>query len=242
MIALSAGAFVSFLDPDDYYLPGRLARGLDVMRQHADVDMVFCDYLLVDESGASTGERYLQRVNYLTRAGAHLEAVGSGVYLSRPSFFAFTSAEIAGPSTSGVMLRRSALARFTEWFAEDLSIGEDLDLWFRIIENGRVAFIDEPLNAYRQHPTSLMRSGTRATIGTAKAHARNYSRARAKLSRQLRRRYRARIASLFFDLGYGLWKEGNTPHARVAYYQSMRWHPDIRTSIAWLKTLLLTNA
>lgn len=241
-IALSRGAFVGFLDPDDYYLPGKLSRQLDVMLAHPDVDMVFCDNLLIDETGAAPGERYLQRVNYLSRARPYLDAVGNNVYLSRASFYAFSSVEVAGPSTSGVLLRRSALLRCPTWFAEDLGVGEDLDLWFRIIENGRAAFIDEALNAYRQHSGSLMKAGIRTLDGSARAHMRNYARARTRLSAWQRRRYRSRIASLLFELGYAHWRQGDARAARNAYYRSLAWHPGLRTSLACLKTLLFRRA
>jgi glycosyltransferase involved in cell wall biosynthesis len=236
-IASSRGRFVSFLDPDDYYLPGRLERQLQVMRGFPEVDMVFSDPVLIDSTGA-VGDRYLQRVGYLTRASPHLDSVGDNVYVSRASFFAFTSAAIAGPSTSSVMVRRSALERQRQWFAEDLAIGEDLDLWFRIIERGRVAFVDEPLNAYRQHPGSLMNSGLRTVRDSARAHVRNYSRARRVLSPEQRRLYRKRIAALFFDAAYLHRLAGRAPRARAAYQRSLWWHPRLRTALAWLKTFV----
>jgi glycosyltransferase involved in cell wall biosynthesis len=236
-IASSRGRFVSFLDPDDYYLPGRLERQLQVMRGFPEVDMVFSDPVLIDSTGAATGEKYLQRVRYLARALPHLDPVGPNVYISRASFFAFTCAEIAGPSTSGVLLRRSALERQSRWFAEDLAIGEDLDLWFRIIARGRVAFIDEPLSAYRQHEGSLMNSGLRTARDSARTHVRNYSRAKRMLSGEQRRLYRSRIASLFFDVGYQHRTEGHKALARSAYRRSFWWRPQLRTALAWLKTL-----
>jgi glycosyltransferase involved in cell wall biosynthesis len=237
-ITASRGPFVGFLDPDDYYMPGKLERQLAVMNGFPDVDMVFADNLLIDESGADKGERYLQRVGYLSRARPHLDAVGESVYLSRESFFAFTSAEVAGPSTSGVMVRRSALERQDRWFAEDLSIGEDLDLWFRIIERGRVAFVDEPLNAYRQHPGSLMNAGALTVRDSARAHVRNYRRARRYLGPEQRRLYRKRIAYLLFDMAYLHRLAGQGDQARTAYQRSLWWRPELRTAFAWLKTLV----
>jgi glycosyltransferase involved in cell wall biosynthesis len=241
-IAASRGAFVSFLDPDDYYLPGKLERQLDVMQRFPDVDLVFSDSQLIDEAGTATGERYLQRVNYLSRAGPHLERVAEDVYLSRPTFFGFTAAEIAGPCTSGVMVRRSALDRCGVWFAEDLSIGEDLDLWFRMIENGRVALVDEPLNAYRQHAGSLMKAGARTIADSVRAHVRNYVRSSRRLSGGQRKRYRSRIASLYFDLGYDHWLHGRTVDARAAYGRSMMWRPTLQAGMAWGKTFVFAVA
>jgi glycosyltransferase involved in cell wall biosynthesis len=135
-IALSTSAFLAFLDPDDYYLPGKLARQLQLMQVHPEVDLVFSDSIIVDEDGVATGQRYLQRVNYLPRAAPHLERVGQDAYVTRPSYYGFAATDVAGPTTSNVVLRRAALERYAEWFVEDLIVGEDLDLWFRMLGDG----------------------------------------------------------------------------------------------------------
>lgn len=241
-LALSQGTFIAFLDPDDYFLPGKIAEQLAVLRAHSDIAMVFSDNVLVDEAGTPTGERYLQRANFLERALPHLYELGDSAYSTHPSFYAFASSEVAGPTTSGVMLRRSALTGLTEWFAEDLGVGEDLDLWFRIMATSRVAFIDRPLNAYRQHPKSLMQSGERSLEGSTRAHVRNYERARLRLSREQRRRYRARIAALLFHLGYYRAIQGDTTSARASYCQSMRWRPQGQTLLAYIKALVVKRA
>src|SRR5690606_9961682 len=117
-------------------------------------------------------------------------------------FYAFSSVEIAGPQTSGVAVRRSALLRQEEWFAEGQAVGEDLDLWFRLLASGRAAYIDAPLYAYRQHPASLMRNTIRMLRGSITTHERNYHRCAERLDAPSRNTYRARLARLQYELGY----------------------------------------
>jgi hypothetical protein len=92
--------------------------------------------------------------------------------------------------------------------------------------------------AYREHGGSLMRAGVVTLSGSVQAHVRNYRRAGDRLSPGQRRRYRARIASLYFDLGYAHRRQGGWRAAVAAYRQSLRWEPRLRTAVAWLKAVL----
>ena len=52
-IAAATGSLIAFLDADDLWPPGRLAAGLRVLAEHADVGLVFGDCAVFD----ATGER-----------------------------------------------------------------------------------------------------------------------------------------------------------------------------------------
>jgi hypothetical protein len=59
-------------------------------------------------------------------------------------------------TTSTVMARRDAHAE-VGWFRGRLDEpGEDWDMWLRLAAVGAVAYVDEPVAAYRQHPASVM--------------------------------------------------------------------------------------
>lgn len=239
-IAESTGALVAFLDPDDWWRDDKLARQLAVLDAHPDVDLVFCDAELVDADGASLGATYLGRVQYRARAAEHLIAAGDDVFLSGDSFLAFSIAHVMGAQTSGVVIRRAALDALgtADWFPTDLAVGEDIDLYFRVMARGRTAFVDAPLHAYRQHAGSLMRDASRVVRGQVAAHTRGYRRWESILSSDDRARYRARIADLYFALGYSELRAGRAASARLAYRSANEWRTGTASAFDFAKTLL----
>jgi len=236
-IAASKGALVAFLDPDDWWYAGKLSRQVEIFERHPDVDLVFEEADVVDEHGRVVG-RFLGRVDYVRRAGKNLVAEGEHVFLGGPAFYAFSSAHVVGAQPSGVMVRRSALDRQPTLFATDLSAGEDIDLWFRLMVHGRVAYVDEPLHAYRQHSNSVMANLPRSSAGLAATHARNYRRGRELLSADDRRRYRRRIAHDFNVVGYQRWLLDDRAAARRACLESFLWWPNADSVVSFAKTLL----
>ena len=155
-IVESKGSLIAFLDPDDFWLPGKLLHQVEVLQAAPDVAMVFSDAYLIDSVGTIL-DRYLKRVSYRKRAEKFLIPFErNDTFLTCEGFYVFSSVEVAGPQTSGVIVRRNALDAESECFASDFRVGEDLDLWFRLMEKRRCIFIDLPLHAYRQHAASLM--------------------------------------------------------------------------------------
>lgn len=237
-IARSRGEYICFLDPDDYWYPNKLEKQMALFDALPQIDLVFSDMHRVDENGNNLGATYLQRVCYMTTAIKHLESVSSGRYITRPSFYAYSSAGVVGPVTSSIVLRKRAIENLDELFPLDLAVGEDIDLWFRILIKGRAAFIDEPLHAYRQHAASLMHNSSRVTTGMIASLTRNYYRARRQLTATQKLFCRKRIAAHLFDLGYEHRLKRDNPNARSAYRRSLVWYPCYRTALALIKTFL----
>lgn len=237
-IAQSVGEYVCFLDPDDYWYPDKLEKQLTLMSLRPDVDMIFCDLNRVDHTGIDLGPTYLERVNYMETAIEYLEKIGPEIYITKLGFLAYSSVGVVGPVTSSVMLRRRRLDELSEWFPLDLLVGEDIDLWFRVLQKSNAAFINFPLSAYRQHPASLMHNDGRVTKGLVVTHGRNYKRVRQLLSFPQKIKYRRRISEHLFDLGYQLRLMGENAQARAAYSQSFVWYPQAGTVLAWCKSLL----
>lgn len=234
----SRGEYICFLDPDDYWYPDKLEKQIALIESRPDVDLVFSDMHRVDEHGASLGPSYLARVNYMDSAIDYLEPIAPNVYITRPGFYPYSSVGVVGPVTSSIVLRRRALEGLDEWFPLDLVVGEDIDLWFRILIKGKAAFINEALHAYRQHSASLMHDDARVNVGLSATHTRNYARVEGQLNPEQKRRYRRRIAAYLFDLGYQQLLDGHRPEARRQFLQSFSWSPRAKVALAWCKTFL----
>jgi glycosyltransferase involved in cell wall biosynthesis len=132
--------FVARMDADDVAHPERLTRQLAYLRAHPECVAVGSDVLLVDPERRPIGSGGVQ----LAHEAIDAELMrGRGTALVHPS----------------VALRRAAVLA-----AGNYRIGcpwaEDLDLFLRLAERGRLANLPEVLLEYRQHPQTV--NATRA--------------------------------------------------------------------------------
>lgn len=126
-----AGGDIVFLsDQDDIWLPGKVAKALDVFASNPRVTMVVTDAVIVDEQG-----RVLNPSFFSVRGRFSTGFVRN-----------FIKNKYLGCTLS---FRRTMLRRF-------LPIPHDVpmhDIWFGLLNEiyGKTYFIDEPLTAYRRH-------------------------------------------------------------------------------------------
>ncbi len=139
-LELTSAPFVQFLFADDYLLPGCLDRKVEALSIAPDITLVFSGSRIVDSAG-----RIL-----LTRKPFARDRVFAGPALARQSF---RTRNLFG-EPSNVLFRRSFLAR-TGPFHEDITYSVDWDLWLRLACFGRVAYLADPLSAFRVSRTSV---------------------------------------------------------------------------------------
>jgi glycosyltransferase involved in cell wall biosynthesis len=155
MLGMARGEFIARMDADDIALPERFERQIAYLRDHGDVVALGTRILLIDPRGAPLTEMPL-KLEHEEIDRAHLDGVP---VLCHPTILARTA------SVLGVGGYRS------EYFT-----GEDLDLWLRLAEVGRLANLPEVLVKYRQHLQSIgntQRARQEATIARAVAEARH---------------------------------------------------------------------
>src|SRR5262245_50801046 len=131
----ATGDIIAYLNSDDYYLEGSLARVAEHFSRHPAVDLVHGRCRVVDERGLKIDER----TGSITRYEEILDLWD--VWWNRRNFVqpeVFWTRRIAdkiGP------------------FREDLFWVMDYDYWLRILQAvGRVSFIDAELAAFRLQP------------------------------------------------------------------------------------------
>lgn len=136
-VAAARGEWVAFLDADDRWRPGGLARRLD-RALSGGADLVYGHVVAVDAEGRELVEttRKLRRMTERqARRGETIEQLAA-----RCCMF-----------TSTVLVRRDTLLQ-AGGYDESLPILEDLDLYLRLATRASFSFVDaEPVADYRVH-------------------------------------------------------------------------------------------
>jgi glycosyltransferase involved in cell wall biosynthesis len=156
MLAAARGELVARMDADDIALPRRFELQVGLLQGRDDVDCVGGWHQNIDYAG-----RFLIESHMPTEHEEMQRLLIKGKCpFSHPS----------------VMMRRSAVTRLGG-YREDFMPAEDLDLWLRISEQGRLANVPEVVLKYRVHyqsisQTQLERQIDRAGRALAEACAR----------------------------------------------------------------------
>ncbi|MFN3407396.1 MAG: glycosyltransferase family 2 protein [Limisphaerales bacterium] len=126
--ARATGDFVAWLNCDEQYLPGVLARVAKFFRAHAGVDMVFGDIIVVDECGEYLWHRKVQVPRLYHTLTCHLSTLSCAMFFRRrlveADRFRFdTSYRIVGDAEWMTRLlragvRMAALGEFTSVFTQ----------------------------------------------------------------------------------------------------------------------------
>lgn len=143
------GEFIARMDSDDVAHADRLAKQLNFLRQHADHVAVGCSLVRTDPEGNPAGEQHPPATHAAIDA-ALLRCDGSAI--------------VQGTT----MFRRSALLAVGGW-RDTYGWVEDLDLFLRLGEIGKLANIDEVLYRYRRHPRSVCATHYTAMCGKLEA-------------------------------------------------------------------------
>jgi len=127
------GELIARIDADDYSLPNRLMRQVELMDTHPKIALCGSRFQELYDSNLAP-----QRVPF-ARTDAEIRKI-----ISYFNPFAH----------SAVMFRRAAYFK-TNGYSKSFLIGMDYDLWVRLMEIGEVHNIDEVLTVVRVHDESI---------------------------------------------------------------------------------------
>ena len=233
------GEIVAFLDGDDWFLPDRLSAVVEIFDSWPDVDIVLNDLLSCDDAGRPSSRTYLQRFGFPGSARDVLRPMGGDVFLSEAGLlYRYASAIFCPMLMPTVSVRADRLRREPIWFREDMRCGEDIDLWFRLLLDTPVVYIDRPLAVYRYRSDSTTQDRAEFYLGTLRAHEMNLAAGGARLTTAERARYVGRIADRYQHLGYHYLVHGDAARARASYRHAFRIKRDWRVWIKYLKTFV----
>jgi glycosyltransferase involved in cell wall biosynthesis len=148
-LAHARGEFVAFLDADDFWHPGKLARQEEALRS--------------SPAAVASYTRCVRSEGFFGFGPYPPADVPDDQFLLVLWYHAFFP-------PSAVMVRREAMDVVGP-FREDMGNGEDIELWFRLLAHGRFVQVPESLCYYRQHSGQFTKNIYRKFIGGKRARA-----------------------------------------------------------------------
>ncbi|HEX8108831.1 MAG TPA: glycosyltransferase family 2 protein [Kofleriaceae bacterium] len=141
-LARARGDLVAFLDDDDEWLPGKLARQRAFLDAHPDVLFCFSDFQVVTGDG-EVQHRFLRHWRHDARSfrdmfGPPERIAGCDVYVGDLYVWQLTGLYVL----ANTLVVRRAAAGDALHFAEDLQTYEDVECFIRLSRQGKAAYFD----------------------------------------------------------------------------------------------------
>lgn len=144
-LSAAKGKYIAFLDDDDEWFPEKIRLQLAYL-QDTNADMVYCSGVSISADGNS------QKIPYIYDPGEEkLRFLLRGNYMGGCSF---------------PLIKKELLER-TGGFDKKMPSSQDLDLWIRIAQKGKICYLDQILVKYHPQEESISSSYDRQFQGSA---------------------------------------------------------------------------
>ncbi|MDQ2100212.1 MAG: glycosyltransferase [Tychonema bourrellyi B0820] len=151
-ISQAKGKYIKFLFQDDFLAPECIAKMVAVAEQHPKIGMVFSPRGITIDASESNPIllRASQSINDLHKGWSNLKSIQPGQeLLADANCLSNPINKIGEPTT--VLIASRVFAEIG-LFDSGLSQYVDLDMWWRIMGNYHIGFVDEKLSSLRIHP------------------------------------------------------------------------------------------
>ena len=181
-IDIAKGKYISFLDADDTYLKDRLRFATEVLESNKDIALCFCDFSMTDDLGHCIDSNHLKSRGFITKSSNFITPLNNG-FLCNKNFIRFMATEMTVMNTNTITFRKELLLNEPYAFNENMTIGEDLDFWFRLINQQVSFYIPQVLADYNVHPDSITKNPEALLLGKAETHQINLIRVKELLTK-----------------------------------------------------------
>lgn len=142
LIGMSEGEYVCIVASDDYLLNGGIAKRVKYLQNNTTKMAVFGDCIVVDKDNITTYSSGLR--DYYK---VEIENYKDDVSLKYEIIMRWS---VPGPV---FMARRTMYTKYNMFYSENL-IGEDWDMYLRLVSKNYLGFIDYKVSAYRIHDSN----------------------------------------------------------------------------------------
>lgn len=146
-LTYATGKYIARMDSDDIALPELFAKQIDFLDTHPDYVAVGERVLMIDEDNAPIRVAN-SNINHEDIDRAHLQGLGTFPH-------------------SGSMIRRDAIQKIGG-YRKEMEHAEDIDLWLRLAEVGKLQNLPDVLFWYRLHLKSIGHSKRARQIESTK--------------------------------------------------------------------------
>jgi glycosyltransferase involved in cell wall biosynthesis len=209
-----SAAYLAFLDADDEWLPGTLAKLMRVFAEHPEVALVTADMAAIDDAG---------RIHEGSWFASHGMSSAVAAWAGRPVPNAVAALLRKNFVSTSVVVVRADVYRELGGFREDLRFGEDLELWARIAARHPVVCLGDVLGLRRSHPgnTTKCTEAMLADLVRMSEIVRGWGR---EILRNQGVDADTLVARARTDLGYWYFSAGRRAEARAALVAATREH------------------
>ncbi len=219
-IRLCKGEFVSFLDADDWWLPGKLEKVVNLFKDEANADLVCHDEIMVDVHGVK---------NLIDHKKKYVEKNNTFVSMYYGNFL----------SPSAVTVKKKSLLK-TNLFDEKLETAEEYDLWLQLAKFVKIEFINEPLGYFFDNPNGLSQNLEKRIVFESLILKR-YASYLGKYCKYPGIKYRQRVSQIVGAVGRDYFERKDYKNAFIKFIRAFIIYPLNYKTIIYPFYLILKN-